>query len=306
MRTALVLLILLAFPAAAPASTARVTQDYGWCDDFCGKIGAAPDIVVVYDAAPGEANQLTVGREGRAITLSDSGATISVVAPCVEVDAHHASCDGGKPTPEGSDRVSVRLGDLDDVANAGALSIAMFGGAGADELISAGGRFDGGPGADRFDGGPGRGLSAGTLSFRSRREGVRADLAKGRTSDGDTLVGITAVFGGHGPDRLFGGPDDDVLSGGEGDDTLRGRAGKDALWGDRGADRLSGGDGDDGLLGGDGPDRLLGGRGADRLVGGRGRDLFDCPGARDKLSRDARDHVHACEILRRRGYTSSG
>jgi hypothetical protein len=178
MRTALVLLILLAFPAAAPASTARVTQDYGWCDDFCGKIGAAPDIVVVYDAAPGEANQLTVGREGRAITLSDSGATISVVVPCVEVDAHHASCDGGKPTPEGSDRVSVRLGDLDDVANAGALSIAMFGGAGADELISAGGRFDGGPGADRFDGGPGRGLSAGTLSFRSRAKACAQTLPK--------------------------------------------------------------------------------------------------------------------------------
>jgi Ca2+-binding RTX toxin-like protein len=337
-RILLTAVLLLALPATAAASTARVTEDYGWCQDFCGKIGGRPDTVIVYDAAPGEANRLTVGRDGHAITLTDPGAAVGVVPPCVARDAHTASCDTGNFGDLAADWVSVRLGDGDDVATAEVIRAVMFGGAGADVLTNPGGRFDGGPGADRIDGGPGRGVAAGLLSFRGRREGVRVDLTGGRTSDGDTLAGITAVIGGHGPDRLIGGPDDEVLSGGAGDDTLAGRGGKDLLSGEGGNDRLSGGDGGDQLFGGPGADRLSGGLGADELVGdreegvsrrpgpdrlfggpgadelignagadwlegGRGRDRLDCGRGRDGARRDAKDQMHACEKRRSPGYT---
>ena len=152
MRLTLAVLVVLALPATSVASTARVTQDFSWCRDFCGKIGAGPELVVVYDAAPGEANRLTIGRAGRAITLSDPAATVGVVPPCVALDAHTASCDGGKATDVGSDQVSLRLGDGDDLAVVGAdvqVLAVLQGGEGEDTLRSAQ------PG-DRFDGGPGR------------------------------------------------------------------------------------------------------------------------------------------------------
>ena len=334
MRLALALVVLAALPASASASTARVVADYSWCADFCGKIGGSPDLVVVYDAGPGEANRLTVARDGRSITVSDPAAAVSVVPPCVARDAHTASCDGGSARAEGSDWVSVRLGDGDDgaVVVPGAATLAvLLGGEGSDELLGGDGDdlIDGGAGADRLDGGAGWNR----LSFRGRREGVTVDLAAGRTSDGDSVANIKTVVGGHGDDRLLGSRGDDGLLGWDGDDTLHGRGGEDTLFGERGADRLDGGGGDDQLYGGTGADRLNGGGGDDQLYGesgadslfsGAGRDrLFggadrdrvhardgfpdraDCGGGRDHAEIDAKDHVHACETLRRRGYTGS-
>ncbi len=290
MRIALVVALCLALAAPAHPATVRLTQDYGWCRDFCGKIGGQPDTVAVYDAAPGEANRVTVGRDGHAVTLTDRGAAVGVVPPCVALDAHTASCDSDNFGDLAADWASVRLGDGDDEAHTDGLPVVMLGGPGADTLAGPGGRFDGGPGADRIDGGPGLGLAGGFLSFRSRRVGVSVDLARGRTSDGDVLVGITAVVGGHGPDRLLGGPDDEVLYGGEGTDVLVGRGGKDALDGDGGPDRLFGGAGADHLSGGAGADRLSGGAGADELVGDRGPDrLSGGPGADEMIGNAGRD-----------------
>lgn len=317
MRLTLAVLVLLALPATSAASTARVTQDFSWCRDFCGKIGAAPELVVVYDSAPGEANRLTVGRAGRAITLSDPAATVGVVPPCVALDAHTASCDGGKATAVGADGVSLRLGDGNDLAVVGAgvqVTAVLHGGEGKDTLRSAqpGGRFDGGAGADRIDAAAGDGV----LSFRGRRSGVTVDLADGRTSDGDTIAGITTVFGGHGSDRILGGAAAEVLLGNEGADTLRGGGGGDTLFGGSDADRLFGGSGGDQLIGDGGADRLVGGPGQDGLLGRSGddrifavdgvRDSIRCERGRDAARIDAKDYVRGCEILRRRGYTSSG
>jgi len=255
-------------PATSAASTVRVTQDYGWCRDFCGKIGTGPELIVVYDAAPGEANRLTVGRAGRAITISDPGATVGVVPPCVALDAHTASCDGGKATDVGSDGASLRLGDGDDLAMIGAdvqVHAVLQGGEGEDTLRSAqpGDDFDGGPGADRID----AMVGDATLSFRGRRSGVTVDLAAGRTSEGDVINGIAAVFGGHGRDRLLGGPGGEALLGFEGADTLRGRGGRDTLFGGAGPDLLLGGRGSDSLIGGGGADRVVGSPGPDALNG---------------------------------------
>jgi Ca2+-binding RTX toxin-like protein len=283
-RILLVAVLLLTLAAPAHAATVRLTQDYGWCRDFCGKIGGQPDTVVVYDAAPGEANRLTVGRAGRALTLSDPGAAISALAPCVALDLHTASCDSDNFGDLAADWASVRLGDGDDSASVTAGAAVLSGGPGRDTLLGGAGedRIDGGPGADRIDGGA---SAWDSLSFRGRRAGVTVDLARGRTSDGDTVANIATVIGGHGADRLFGGPRDDGLLGGGGDDELRGRAGKDTLFGGPGADRLSGG------------------RGADRLAGGRGRDVLDCPSRHDVARRDAKDRVQPCETRRSRGYT---
>jgi Ca2+-binding RTX toxin-like protein len=227
-RALLTAALLLALAASAHASTARVTEDYGWCADFCGKIGGSPDTVVVYDAAPGEANRLTVGREGHAITLSDPAATVNVVPPCVARDAHSVSCDTDNFGELAADWVSVRLGDGDDSATVTAGAATLAGGPGRDTLLGGEGedRLDGGPGADRIDGG---GSAWNLLSFRGRRAGVSVDLARGRTSDGDRIARIRTVVGGHGDDRLLGGPGDDILWGREGDDVLRGRGGRDLL-----------------------------------------------------------------------------
>ena len=358
--------------------------------------------IVTYVGAPGEANRLTVARAGREITLTDPAATIAAEAPCRALDAHTASCDGGKPTPEGADSVAVQLGDgPDSVAVAPGLGIvARLFGADGDDVLTGGDEddtIDGGTGADRVDGGEGIDV----LSFVGRSAGVTADVAAGRTSDGDVFSGFEVIWGGDGPDRLLGGPGPDILTGGRGADTVRGAGGEDTLNGDLGADRLDGGAGDDELsgdppqgddyytpiiklrpdvlhggpgddtlldsgganvlagdsgddllVGGAGPDRLLGGSGADRLFGHGGRDLLnggagsdrlfgeqgsdfvaggkgadrlsggagadrlsardrrrdrvECGRGRDTARIDAEDRVHACEILRPRGYTSSG
>jgi hypothetical protein len=88
------------------------------------------------------------------------------------------------------------------------------------------------------------------LSFTDRTTGVTADVAAGRTSDGDTFADVETVWGGDGPDRLLGGPGPDNLFGGAGADTVRGAGGGDTLSGGLGADRLDGGEGHD-LLSGD-------------------------------------------------------
>ena len=289
----LVLALLLALAAPAHAATVRFTEDYAWCRDFCGKIGGRPDTVVVYDAAPGEANRLTVGSDGHAITLIDPGAAVRVAPPCVALDAHTASCDSDNFGDLAADWASVRLGDGDDSASVTAGAAVLSGGPGRDTLLGGEGEdtLDGGPDADRIDGG---GSAWNRLSFRSRRAPVTVDLTRGRTSDGDTVANIRSVSGGHGADRLVGWDGDDIFRGGEGDDVLEGRGGKDTLFGDGGADRLRGGPG---------ADDLLGGRGGDHLSGGLGRDLVACGGGRDLARIDAKDRVHACETRRAAVYT---
>jgi Ca2+-binding RTX toxin-like protein len=317
--------LFLALAAPARASTAMVVMvDSCGSDVACGKYDAGHDVpVVVYLAAPGEANRVVATRTGDEVTVSDPGAPVTARDDCRAAGPHTAVCTAPaavEPVPG----FSAQLGDGDDALTiAGALGVrtSLEGGAGDDALT--GGEeddtLDGGPGADRIEGGPGD-----TLSFAGRRETVTVDLAAGTTSDGDTVRGIERVEGGKGADRLLGGPGADTLLGGPGDDVISGRGGRDTLSGELGADRLDGGAGEDRLRGdppqgddyytarirlrpdvlrggpgddtltdsggantldgGSGDDLLEGGSGADRLIGGSGADWLNGHRGADRLS----------------------
>ena len=271
------------------------------CNKYDGGHGVP---VVIYLAAGGESNRLTVSRAGDEWTLADPAAPVTVRDDCRSLDAHTATCTAASQL-EGTPAFSARLGDGDDtLAIAGGLGVrtSLEGGDGADTLTSGdeSDTFFGGPGADRIEGLPGD-----TLSFADRREPVTVDLAAGTTSDGDTVRGIERVEGGKGADRLLGGPGADTLLGGGEDDVISGRGGRDTLSGELGADRLDGGAGEDRLRGdppqGDGyytprirlrPDVLRGGPGddtltdsggANRLEGGSGDDLLEGGSGADRL-----------------------
>ncbi len=293
-------------------------------DVACGKYDAGHAVpVVVYLAAAGEANRLTVTRAGDAWTLSDPAAPVAAGDDCRSVDAHAATCTAASQL-EGIPAFSAQLGDGDDsLLIGGGLGVrtSLEGGDGADTLTGGdeSDTFFGGAGADRIEGGSGD-----TLSFAGRGEPVTVDLATGSTSDGDTLRGIERVEGGKGADRLLGGAGADTLLGGAGDDIISGRGGRDTLRGELGADRLDGGAGEDTLRGdpaqgddyytprirlrpdvlrggagddtltdsgganllegGSGDDLLEGGSGADRLVGGSGADWLSGHRGADRLS----------------------
>jgi hypothetical protein len=274
-------------------------------DVACGKYDAGHDVpVVVYLAAGGESNRLTVSRAGDEWTLADPAAPVSACDDCRSVDAHTATCTAASQL-EATPAFSAQLGDGDDtLAIVGGLGVrtSLEGGPGDDALTGGGedDRLDGGPGADRIEGRPGD-----TLSFAGRREAVTVDLAAGSTSDGDSLRGIERVEGGNGADRLRGSAGAETLLGGAGDDVISGRGGPDTLSGELGADRLDGGAGEDTLRGdppqGDdyytprihlSPDALRGGSGdtltdsggANRLEGGPGDDLLEGGSGPDRLA----------------------
>jgi Ca2+-binding RTX toxin-like protein len=187
----------------------------------------------------------------------------------------------------------------------------LLGGPGPDMLAGAGGRdvlsgrggkdlLSGDLGADRLEGGGGDDyLSGDDDGLSSAHPHVRPypDVLRGGRGD-DQLIdpgGANRMYGGPGADVIFGGPGPDRLFGGRGDDYLSGK---------RGADRLSGGLGRDRLIGGSGTDALLGGAGNDKLLArDRSADRADCGHGRDQAVIDAKDVVHACEVVRGRGYT---
>jgi Ca2+-binding RTX toxin-like protein len=206
----------------------------------------------------------------------------------------------------------------------------LRGGAGADVLRGGGGDdvLEGGLGADAVDGGPGDDQISGDPpqgdGYYTPIVHLSADVLGGGPGN-DQITdsgGANRIEGGRGDDLLVGGSGRDRMSGGPGVDYLLGNGGADVLLGGPGRDRLRGSAGDDALSGGPGPDRLAGDGGSDRLVGGRGPDLIsggsgrddvvardgrrdrvDCGAGRDRARIDAKDHVHACETLRPRGYT---
>ena len=110
-------------------------------------------------------------------------------------------------------------------------------GAGADVVVDE----DPEPGADRLDGGDGPDI----LSFGTRTEDGRIDLAAQTSSDGDALAGFETAQGGLGDDVLLGSDAADVLRGGAGNDRLAGAGGTDSLVGGSGFDSFDGGAGDD-------------------------------------------------------------
>jgi hypothetical protein len=188
---------------------------------------------------------------------------------------------------------------------------AVNGGAGNDVLQGDGGddALDGGPGDDRLDGIPGgypdESISYGrdtytgggggdSVTYEGRTEdlslspdGVANDGAAG---EGDNIgPDVTAVYGGHGNDRLTGNAYRNLLSGGDGADELSGGDRDDHLVGGSGPDRLSGDAGQDLLGGQEGDDVLIGGPDVDRFYGDEITACIaeSCPSGEDRI--DARD-----------------
>jgi len=317
----LAIAVLMALPGAASASTVSVFLADGCQGDVaCSKYGGAPPVPVTsFLGGPGEANSVTLSRDGEELVVRDDGAAVRAEAPCRAVDEHTARCPvtngaGGLPG------MSAALGDGDDVLSiSGDLGVetSLAGGEGKDVIQGGPGNdeVDGGTGGDRLHGGGGFDV----LSYATRTAPVRVNLATesgGEVGEDDAVVHFEVVIGGKGDDVLSGAGIAETIDGGLGDDALRGRGGDDALFGGEGADRLSGQAGDDRLFGdpgqGDGyytpiirlrADRLDGGSGDDELydtggantyLGGPGRDNLEGGAGRDRMDAGAgRDRVFA-------------
>jgi Ca2+-binding RTX toxin-like protein len=257
---------------------------------------------VLYRAAPGEVNRLTVLEVGGRTVFRDPGAVIRVRGNCRSLSLHAARC------PFSEDRARVKLGDQADRAR---LRIefgpAIFGGDG-DDLIVGGDGFDelhgdrgkdtikgsgggdevhGGGGSDRllggggddtlfddrpdgptsgdlFDGGPG----SDTVDYSRRTKALDLDLARrpvNNSREGDRIVRVENVSGGKGPDRIAGTARRDEIDGNGGDDRISGRGGPDFLEGRTGDDTIRGGAGGDIIRGDEGEDTLDGGDGDDSI-----------------------------------------
>jgi Ca2+-binding RTX toxin-like protein len=292
MRLALALVLLLALPATAPASKVSVVPADG-CrgDPACTKYGGAPPVpITTFAAAAGEANRVTVRRDGGDFVVRDDGAALTPEAPCSAVDEHTARC----PLTRGDYGLhgfAAGLGDGDDtLAVAGDLGVGTHLAGGDGEDVIEGGdendAIDGGTGDDRLLGG----LGFDTLSYATRTAPVVVDLARetgGEAGEEDGVGGFDTLVGGGGNDVLRGAARAETIDGGAGADVIRGRGGDDALFGNLGADRLSGQAGDDRLSGdpaqGDDyytpiirllPDRLDGGAGDDVLLDTGGRNTY--------------------------------
>lgn len=233
-------------PTAANASTVAVNADG----------------VVVFDAAPGELNDVSYGGGPGAYTISDSGATLHPGAGCD---------DGVTPVTCHGSSLLVNLGDGDDEAATqswGAIGESVRGGDGNDTLT---GNVDGGPGND---------------ILVAYGQGTTARGGPGEDTVSDSGIAL-AIDGGPGNDHLHARFPTTGADGGDGDDVVEGEAG--FLRGNAGNDRLvtltdcdvchgstnqQGGDGDDELVGGRAADVLDGGPGADTLRGQGGRDTM--------------------------------
>ena len=267
---------------------------------------------VVYEAASGEANNLTVismvpDEEGWEIRLQDAGASITPGVGCTAEASNLVVCRASFEPPP----LVAYLKDEADAftafhqcagfpecveVHAGAGNDIVVGSSGADYLF-------GGDGDDVLEGRNGEGY----LYFH-----VGDELTGGRGDD--------VLRGGVGRDVLIGGPDTDVMSGGKGFDEVGywerrspvradlqgdaddGGSGEhdrilrdvEALAGSSGADVLKGNSLGNTLRGLGGQDVVRGHGGDDSVEGGNGSDWLAGGGGRDYLvgsSRDPTDHA---------------
>jgi Ca2+-binding RTX toxin-like protein len=294
--------------APAKAATVEVNESFG--DE--GTL-----VELIYSAAPGEANRLTLSQGTPAgavprIVVRDSGASVTAGDGCTATGPGEAVCR--MPVGAFDNGVTAALGDGADVADARAVRTAkalLEGGTGPDELngsrsrvnalfgdtiaglrqggadVLRGGRRNdfllGGPRDDMLDGRGGRDEA----SYRDERSRVFATLVLGRAeapAHTDSLTAIESVEGGDGGDTLIGNARANTLTGEGGKDELRGNAGDDRLVGGGGGGVFTGGGSeDDTMVGGLGDDALFGERGADRMFGRRGRDRLSAGRGRDEV-----------------------
>ena len=291
---------LLACPAAASAASVAVETN-------CDRYGCRESLV--YSAARGERNDVTVTQEGGLVTVRDS-AGIRPGTACEALDPLGARCAFALQSFQRSAGFELRDGADELDARALATFARIGGGAGHDRLAgpeAIGALFVGGSGDDAMTGGrfpdrfeTGRSDGSDTMEggappplldtfffpgydevFYERSRPLRI-LLDGRPNDGargerDNVLGIEGVWTGAGDDVVIGTASAEYMFGGAGRDLLRGHGG---------ADRLIGGDritrrsdipagSADRLHGGAGPDALDGQGGRDLIVGDSGRDTLD-------------------------------
>lgn len=143
----------------------------------------------------------------------------------------------------------------------------LDGGEGTDTLLGSGESSDqliGGLGNDIISGGDGLGID--NVYYWGSPSAVVINLTNGTASGGegnDILKGIENVTGSSYNDTIFGDANNNWMDGSDGNDYLDGKDGYDQLYGNSGNDTLKGGYGDDQLYGGWGDDILVGGKGFD-------------------------------------------
>ena len=285
----LALALLLALPASASAGTASLKLVPGPCDIVCSKYNGQPppQAQLRYDAAPGEANAVTLSLAGKTVTVRDDGAPVTPADNCTRVDDHVVTC----ATTSAPFSYTVALGDGSDTLTvAGAIgSLLSATGEAGDDQLTGGGEidlFDGGPGRDRIAtaGGDDRvtdgdadpdaidgGGDRDALDLSSRSAPAEVDLAAGTGADGGALTGVEDVVGGSGNDALTGDGAPNSLTGGKGDDLLKGGGGDDYIEGGPGRDLIAAGTGNDDIATRDGTsDSIACGDGRDKV-----RDLAD-------------------------------
>ena len=213
---------------------------------------------LVYMAAAGETNSLSVRLDGTAIVFADAGAVITDVSVpiCTQPDQHTVVCQGAVDMPL---QLSVRA-ELGDGNDQGALDLPLIasihGGEGEDALTVSTSTPPVGPveafgddGNDALNGGAG-----GVILHGGSGDDQLGASASGGLLRGDE--GADQLTGSGGRDLLIGGADGDVIVAGEGDDMIEGDG---SILGDA-ADRVDAGPGNDSVQSGGGDDDVTGGR----------------------------------------------
>ncbi|WP_354697270.1 hypothetical protein DSM112329_02893 [Paraconexibacter sp. AEG42_29] len=257
--------------------------------------------MVVYAAAPGEANRVTVAaaKTGGTWLFQDDGAPVIPGTGCVTIDEHTAGCtaanaqamavsvfagdgDDSVRVPDDVPAYQVEGGDGNDfLQGAGWLS----GGSSDDTLIgsSQSDRLRGGPGRDVLRGGAGNDTLSGDGTETAGdaggsddvlEGGAGVDLATYESRTAPIAADLAAGTAGTAGER-------DQLDGVE---AVTGGSGADSFAGDDGPNTLSGGAGDDMLVGRGGGDTLYDGTGADRIDGGNGADQLTANDPGDVLA----------------------
>jgi hypothetical protein len=225
----------LLLPGAARAGTVTLHNHDGSFEGPHGSVMTVRYAEIVYEAAPGERNDVTATATRRSLSVADAGAPVTAGEGCRQDGPNEASCAIASFNEYGS-QIEVRAGDGDDSVTLVKPPDDIL-----DEIFA-----HGGDGADRLD----------TTQAGGRLYGDAGD---------DVLVG------GDPEDDLDGGAGDDTVSGGRGQDRLLGGAGSDALAGGPGGDRLTG----DGYQDPPARDVMDGGSGSDQVEYGNRRQPVD-------------------------------
>jgi Ca2+-binding RTX toxin-like protein len=277
---------------------------------LAGSVGSPDTTHVVFTAAPGDADNITVslgGIGGTQLNIVDSGVAngggtiaqtlgsnaiaCSVATTATTNDTVQCSLDPLTDVTlnlgDGSDTAviasSVSGGDIssitvnggsgdDSVTNDSSVPSTLNGGSG-DDMLTGGSGDDtlvGGAGDDTLDGG-----TAGNdvVDYSNAASGVNVDLSKTgpQQTAGDGIDTISGV------QNVTGSAFADTITGNGNANILDGGAGDDTINGAGGTDLLLGGDGNDVLSGGDNSDSISGGNGNDTIDGGAGDDNVTLP-----------------------------